>query len=161
MTNICNAEPLTKVQFEPFGDVIETASTPDKLINEGKCARFHDLATLDFTDARGGISLFKAHTYAIPHILQLMERHPLGSQTFLPMTDDPFLVIVAADHDNAPGRPKVFITNGEQGVNYYRNTWHGVLTPIGGSGLFAVVDRIGEGDNLQEYRFEKPYRILL
>ncbi|MFK8082925.1 MAG: ureidoglycolate lyase [Granulosicoccus sp.] len=161
MTETIKAQPLIAPIFEGFGDVIEVQPKPSMMINEGNCARYHDLATLDFFEARAGISVFQAQPYAIPHTLRMMERHPLGSQAFLPLTNEPFLVIVAEDLDGEPHRPAAFITNGRQGVNYHRNTWHGVLTPLAGSGLFAVIDRIGEGRNLQEHWFNSDYRVIV
>lgn len=158
---VITAVPLSDEHFSAFGDVIQTLSEPSMMINEGNCARYHDLAALEFIDAAAGISVFQAKPYQIPHVLNLMERHPLGSQAFLPMTSDPFLVVVAADNDGVPGAPCAFLTNGQQGVNYHRNIWHAVLTPLSGSGLFAVVDRIGGGSNLQEHTFETAYRIVL
>ena len=131
------------------------------MINEGLCSRYHDLAQLEFGTGRVGISVFHAAIYPLPHTLNLVERHPLGSQAFLPMNNDPFLVVVAADKGGEPAQPQAFITNGRQGVNYHCNTWHGVLTPVIGNGLFAVVDRIGEGNNLQEFQFEQPWVITI
>lgn len=161
MNNIVKPRLLNQASFSSFGDVIEVQSEPTMMINEGNCARYHDLATLDFSDARAGISVFQAQPYRTPHQLKMMERHPLGSQAFLPLSEDPFLVIVAGDLDGVPDVPKAFLTNGKQGVNYHRNTWHGVLTPLAGTGLFAVVDRIGEGNNLQEIWFDDSYLIEL
>ena len=151
-------EPLTAEAFAPFGDVIALRDAPDMLINAGLCGRHHDLAKLDF-DARGraGISLFDAEPRALPYTLDLMERHPLGSQAFLPMHDRPFLVTVAKDYRGGPITPRAFVTSGREGVNYHRSTWHGVLTPLDERGLFAVVDRIGAGDNLDEHRFADPW----
>lgn len=152
-------EPLTPAAFAPFGDVIAASGTPDKIINAGKCGRFHDLAGLDIMDGRAGISLFEAEARSLPYQLDLLERHPLGSQAFLPMTEHPFLVIVAPDAGNAPGTPRAFLTEPGQGVNYARGTWHGVLTPLHAPGRFAVIDRIGEGDNLEEWVLDQPYMI--
>jgi ureidoglycolate lyase len=76
------------------------------------------------------------------------------------MSTDPFMVIVAPDQDGAPGRPTAFLSAPGQGVNYLRNTWHGVLTPLAGPGLFAVIDRIGDTVNLEEYWFETPYTVI-
>ena len=145
------AEPLTPEAFAPFGDVLEAEGPPDRLINQGLCGRFHDRARLDFGEGRAGISVFKAEPRALPYRLDLVERHPLGSQAFLPMSLDPFLVIVAEGQETAPGRIRAFLTRPGQGVNLLRNIWHGVLTPLCAPGLFAVVDRIGEGTNLEEY----------
>jgi ureidoglycolate lyase len=152
-------EPLTSAAFAPFGDVLDVAGDPDKIINQGMCGRYHDRAVLDFADGRAGISLFMAQPRSFPIMLDMMERHPDGSQAFIPMSMDPFIVVVAADAGGQPGQPRAFITAAGQGVNYHRNTWHGVLTPLHAPGLFTVVDRIGEGPNLQEHMFETPFNI--
>lgn len=153
-------EPLTRQAFAPFGDVLDTDGTPDKIINQGLCGRYHDRARLDFADGRAGISLFDAEPRSLPMQLDMVERHPEGSQAFLPMSQQPFLVIVAPDEDGRPGRPRAFLTAPGQGVNYHRGTWHGVLTPLHAPGLFAVVDRIGEGANLEEVWFDQPYLVI-
>ena len=150
------AEPLTTEAFAPYGDVIEAAGDPDKRINEDRCGRFHDRSTLDFADGRAGISVFESSCVALPYRCTLLERHPDGSQAFLPMSSDPFLVIVAGDADGMPADPRAFVTAPGQGINFHRGTWHGVLTPLSGPGLFAVVDRIGDGANLQEHRLAEP-----
>jgi ureidoglycolate lyase len=147
------AQPLTADAFAPFGDVLD-ATGDFRLINDGMCRRFHDRALLDFADGRAGISIFDAQPRSLPYAFDLIERHPLGSQAFIPMTQDPFLVIVAA---SPPDTPRAFLTNGAQGISLHRGTWHGVLTPLHAPGLFAVVDRIGEGANLQEHRYAAPW----
>ncbi len=149
--------PLTPAAFAPFGDVIDTNGAPDKIINQGQCGRYHDRARMDFADGRAGISLFDANPRSLPYRLDMVERHPLGSQAFIPMTHQPFLVIVAPDENGTPGAPLAFVTEPGQAVNYHRGTWHGVLTPLHAPGLFAVVDRIGPGENLQEYWFDTPW----
>lgn len=154
------ASPLTAETFAPFGDVIELSGDPDKIINQGQCGRYHDRALLEFTDGRAGISLFNANPRALPYALDMVERHPDGSQAFIPMTHQPFLVIVAPDRDGVPGDPQAFLAKPGQAVNYHRGTWHGVLTPLHDPGLFAVVDRIGEGVNLEEHWFDTPYEVI-
>ena len=153
-------EPLSAKAFAPFGDLIELADKPTMLINQGLCGRHHDLADLNFSDGTAGISLFDGTAYSLPLSLSLVERHPLGSQAFLPMTSDPFLVIVAADNNGVPDKPQCWLTNGRQGVNYHRNTWHGVLTPLNRQATFAVVDRIGDGNNLEEHLFGEPWTVI-
>ncbi|WP_170337816.1 ureidoglycolate lyase [Ruegeria arenilitoris] len=160
MTRIIPIAPLTAQAFAPFGDVLEVSGTPDKIINQGQCGRYHDRAVLDFADGRAGISLFDANPRALPYQLDMVERHPQGSQAFVPMTNQPFLVIVAPDEDGVPGRPLAFVTQPGQAVNYHRGTWHGVLTPLHAPGLFAVVDRIGSGANLEEHWFDTPYEVV-
>lgn len=153
--------PMSSAAFAPFGDVIALQDTPDVIINQKMCARYHDLAKLAFDQAEdqagaAGISLFDAVPRCLPYHLEMMERHPLGSQAFLPLHQNPFLVIVAADDNGRPGRPIAFKTAPSMGINYHKNIWHGVLTPLFEPGLFAVIDRIGGGVNLEEFWFDKP-----
>lgn len=157
MSRTLTPSPLTADAFAPFGDVIELRDSPDKIINQGLCGRHHDLAQMDFTDGRAGISLFDATPRTLPYRLDMVERHPLGSQAFIPLDPAPFLVIVAPDEAGRPGTPRAFLTTPRQGINFRGNTWHGVLTPLHAPGLFAVVDRIGDGTNLEEYWFDAPY----
>ena len=154
-------EPLTRAAFAAFGEVIETDGAAHYLINQGHCARYHALA-LAMTKGTGGqigMSIFRAQPYALPLQLTMMERHPLGSQAFMPLSQNPFLVVVAPDENGAPGMPRAFMTKPGQGVNYPPNLWHGVVTPIGEAQDFLVVDRIGEGPNLEEFFFSTPYYI--
>lgn len=159
MTQIIKTEPLTPSAFAPFGDIISFEGAADMMINQGYCKRYHDKANLTFDGGRAGISLFDAKPRSLPYHLDMMERHPFGSQAFLPMTQHPFLVIVAADDDGRPGTPRAFITVPAMGVNYHANIWHGVLTPLHAPGHFAVIDRIGDGVNLEEYWFEEAFTI--
>jgi len=153
-------EPLTAAAFAPFGEVLEAVGPPDRLINAGLCARFHDRARLDFgATGRAGLSIFDAQPCTLPYRLDLLERHPEGSQAFLPMTTQPFLVIVTPDRGDTPGTPRAFVTNGAQGINLNRGTWHGVLTPLHAPGRFAVVDRIGPGRNLEEHHYTPAWVI--
>jgi ureidoglycolate lyase len=149
------ARPLTAAAFAPFGDVLNCDGAPDRIINAGLCGRFHDRAQVDVGDGRAGISLFRSELRSLPYQLDLIERHPLGSQAFIPMSMDGFLVVVAAE-DLVP---RAFVTAPGEGINFHRGTWHGVLTPLSGPGLFAVIDRIGHGANLEEHHFETSYRI--
>ena len=157
MTRSITIQPLTVKAFAPYGDVLDSFGTPDKLINAGLCERHHDRAKLDFVDGRAGISLFKGLPRELPLTLDMVERHPDGSQAFIPMSMTPFLVIVAPDDGGRPGTPLAFRTAAGQGVNYHRGVWHGVLTPLAQPALFAVVDRIGAGPNLEEHHFPEPY----
>ncbi len=160
MTRILTPQPLTPAAFAPYGDVLDASGAPDKLINQGLCGRFHDRAKLDFgPDGRAGLSIFNADPRALPYTLDLVERHPDGSQAFIPLHEHPFLVIVAPDQNGEPGQPLAFVTNGAQAINIHRNTWHGVLTPLANPGLFAVIDRIGPTPNLQEHWFKTPYEV--
>ncbi|MBF9036935.1 MAG: ureidoglycolate lyase [Paracoccaceae bacterium] len=144
-------EPMSADAFAPFGDLLEAKGTPDKIINQGLCGRFHDRARMDFSDGRAGISIFHAEKRDLPLKLDLVERHPDGSQAFVPMSHQPFLVVVAEDQNGIPQNIRAFLTEAGQAINIHRGVWHGVLTPLYDPGLFAVIDRIGEGPNLEEY----------
>ncbi|MGR3526335.1 MAG: ureidoglycolate lyase [Paracoccaceae bacterium] len=157
MQTTITARPLTAQDFAPYGDVLEAEGQADKMINQGFCGRWHDRAQLDFgLEGRAGISIFKAEPRSLPYTLDLLERHPDGSQAFIPMSMTDWLVIVAEDDAGQPGRITAFIAAPGQGVNLHRGTWHGVLTPLHAPGLFAVIDRIGATPNLQEFPLEVP-----
>lgn len=152
MPQVIQTEPLTPDAFAPFGDVLSADGAPDMLINQGQCGRYHDRAQLDFgPEGRPGISIFQARPRTLPYTLDLVERHPEGSQAFIPMSHDEWLVIVATDRDGMPSGIRAFLAAPGQAINFHRGTWHGVLTPLQQPGLFAVIDRIGDSPNLEEY----------
>ena len=104
-----------------------------------------------------GISLFDAKARSLPYTVDMVERHPDGSQAFMPVDGVPMLVIVAEDKAGQPVNLKAFVSQAGQSINLHRGTWHGVLAPLGRPGRFVVVDRIGDGDNLEEFWFPDPY----
>ncbi len=155
------AETLSAEGFAPYGDVLDCSGAPDRIINQGLCGRFHDRAQLDFgPGGRAGISLFDARPRALPYRLEMVERHPEGSQAFLPLHQNAWLVIVAAPGE-VPGAIRAFLAAPGQGINFHRGTWHGVLTPLHAPGRFAVVDRIGDTPNLEEHWLETPVTVTL
>ena len=153
-------QPLTTNAFKPFGEIIDATGEPDKIINQGLCGRYHNLAQLDFTTGKAGLSIFNAEARSLPFKLEMMERHPEGSQAFIPMHQYPYLIIVSHDKNGVPDTPISFISKPGQGINIFKNTWHGVLCPLHSPGLFAVIDRIGEGPNLEEHWFKKVWTII-
>src|SRR5262249_25615291 len=144
---------LTREAFAPFGDVIEFAGRAHYPINAGTAERYHDLAAVD-VDAAGGrplISLCRAQPIALPFELRLMERHPLSSQAFLPLPGRPFLIVVAPPSRELDlGALRAFRSDGHQGVNYGRGTWHHPLLALECVSEFLIVDRGGDGDNCEE-----------
>jgi len=162
MSTILRTEPLTRAAFAPFGQVIEAEGAHHYPINSGNCERFHDLATIELggDNARPMISLMQSRGFTLPYTLTMVERHPFGSQAFYPLSDKPFLVVVAPDDAGTPGAPRAFLTAPGQGVNIAINTWHGVLTPIGPDARFLCVDRGGDGRNLEEHFFATPFTIV-
>jgi ureidoglycolate lyase len=155
-------EPLTREAFAPFGEVMETKGAELRLINGGNTERFHRLATAQ-ADAQGStiVSLFRGKPRALPFEIAMMERHPDGSQAFYPLGDSRWLVAVAEDQDGRPGRPRVFLATGLQGVNYRRNVWHHPLLALDAVSDFLVIDREGPGENLDEYLYDERYVIDL
>ncbi len=154
-------EPLTREAFAPFGQVIGLDGTPPLAINGGMTDRYDDLARIELggPDPRPLLSIFRGRPYALPLSLTQLERHPLGSQAFFPLSQRPFLVIVALDHHGTPQLPRAFRTAPGQGVNIAMNTWHGSLAPLEAESDFLVVDRGGLGNNLEVFVFPEPWTI--
>ncbi len=149
-------EPLTADSFRPFGDVIE-ARDAYELITSGTTQKLSNLAQIDVaTDGgRPCISIYRAVPYEMPLTIKMLERHPLGSQLFMPLHGEPFLIVVAPAGDKIdPSSVRAFITNGRQGINYQRGTWHHPLIALRDASEFLIVDRAGEGENCDEFFFE-------
>lgn len=147
---VLDVQPLTQATFSDFGDVIESEGHAAMPINAGMTDRYDNLAGVDVTrqDGRALISLFHARPYALPLQIVELERHPLGSQAFIPLDAQRFVVIVAPAGDAPdPQAVRAFVTNGRQGVNYGRGVWHHSLIVLERPSRFAVVDRGGPGHN--------------
>lgn len=155
-------EPLTKSAFAQFGNVVETHGAQAIAINQGFASRCNGLAEIDIA-AEGGIinvSLFIAGPRALPVPIALMERHPLGSQMFVPLQQRPWLVLVCADPRD-PASYRAFRASGVQGVNYARNVWHHPLLVLDRDSRFLVVDRAGPGNNLEEFDLDAARHLSL
>ncbi len=160
---ILTSEPLTKTAFAPFGEVIEAQGAACTLtINNGLATRYHQLGNID-THEQGGqpiISLFRSKALPLPHVIKIMERHPLGSQAFIPLHSRAFLVLVAPESSiPSADELRLFHTTGSQGVNLYRNTWHHFLIVKDRTSDFIVIDREGNANNLEECEIAGVARI--
>jgi ureidoglycolate lyase len=150
---IAKIEALTREAFAPFGDVIEASDAVRHFpINAGTTVRYHDLANVE-VDASGRaiVSIFRAQPRTLPFAITMLERHPFGSQAFMPLHARPYLVAVAPrgerfDADDV----RVFLARGDQGVNYAAGVWHHPLLALGAVCDFLVVDRAGPGANCDE-----------
>ena len=149
--------PLTKAAFAPYGDVVEMNGAEHFTINQGFAERFDDLAQINVSDEGGQVktSLFTAKLRPQPVAINMMERHPLGSQLFYPLQDRPWLVVVCGD-PNDSGSFRAFRASGQQGVNYAKNTWHFPLLIRDEASRFLIIDRKGPGNNLEEVNLELP-----
>ncbi len=156
--------PLTRAGFAPFGDVIQAEGAEHYPINEGTTERYHDLAGVDVAE-RGGrplLNIFRGQPRPMPLTLRVMERHPLGSQAFVPLSPRPYLVVVAAAGD-PPGAADLhaFIAGAGQGVNYRRGVWHHPLIALEAESDFLVVDRGGAGENCDEHWLDESQQVVL
>jgi ureidoglycolate lyase len=153
------AQALTKEAFAQFGDVIELEGANHFPINEGRVERYHDLADVQIDSAEGGraiISFFKINKASkFPHNFNLIERHPKGSQAFIPMFTQP-VVLVVGPKDKAPKSEylQAFLTNGQQGFNFHAGVWHMPLISEEAGRVCLIVDRSGPGNNCDEHTLE-------
>ncbi len=150
-------EALTRAAFASYGEVIEADAAGAIAINAGSAQRFHALATVDTAHAGGHavISVVRAQPRTLPFTVQMLERHPLGTQAFVPL--DPalrYLVVVASAIDAAP---RAFLATHGQGVNYSRGTWHHPLLALDRVSDFLVVDRAGPGANCEEVQLSQAW----
>jgi ureidoglycolate lyase len=159
MSQTLSVAPLTRAGFAPFGQVIERDPATMRLINAGTTERYHALGRAEALGAGAEviINLFRGQPRRFPYKIDMMERHPHGSQSFHPLDRRPWLVVVAEDEDGRPGRPYVFLARGDQGINYRANTWHHPLMALGEISDFLVVDRLGQEHNLEEYYYPVPF----
>ena len=149
--------PLSKEGFAHFGEVIETGGARHFTINDGTSERFHDLARIDVADGSGHplISIFRATPRPVPIEIRLMERHPLGTQAFMPLSAQPFLVVVARARDTVARESLVaFLVPRGTGISYAKNVWHHPVLALNEVSDFLVVDRGGAGDNLEEFHLD-------
>lgn len=148
------AEPLTADAFAPFGEVIDARTSDSFPINAGRTQRHHDLAKVETrgNNARTLINIFVSQPVTLPLDLTFLERHPLGSQAFMPLHQERFIVVVAPPGETInPKDVRAFVTDGRQGVNYHAGTWHAIQSVLDREGEFLVVDRGGDGNNCDEY----------
>ncbi|WP_323018808.1 ureidoglycolate lyase [Castellaniella sp.] len=152
-------EPLTRQAFAPFGDVIQADDTVKHFtINEGNTERYHDLAHIEpGADGRAIVSIFRGQPRPLPFTITMMERHPKASQAFIPLSERPYLVVVAkAESTPTVDDLRVFLCTGKQGVNYARGVWHHPLLGLEAVSDFLIIDRAGPGDNCDIVQMEAP-----
>ena len=150
MEIIINPIQINKTNFSEFGDVITTKDIKPIKINNGYAERFDGIANLNTKEKNGEttISIFSALKRNFPMKIDMMEKHPLGSQAFIPMKETTFLVFVAPKEEKLDlNKIEAFIIPPGIGINYNPGTWHFPLISTEDMN-FLVVDRKGSGDNL-------------
>ncbi|MCO8067805.1 ureidoglycolate lyase [Acinetobacter schindleri] len=164
MKNTIQIQLLTSENFARFGEVISCQGNDYFHINDAHTERYHALVMAEIMgDAKAGISIFRnIKSTQIPFEISMLERHPNGSQAFIPMQGQKFLIVVAPSLDtDTPDLSQLcaFITDGTQGINYRAGTWHHPLLTLEAPSDFAVVDRIGTGHNCDVYQFPETFKI--
>jgi len=164
MSRTLAIEPLTAAPFAPFGAVIEADIARSFLINGGRTRRFDALALADpGEDADAALSVFRGAPWNAgedgPIRIAMLERHPLGSQPFVPMERHDWLIVVAERPD--PAACRAFRARGDQGIQLARGVWHHPLLVLQPVQDFLVVDRKGPGNNLDEHHFAPGEEVLL
>lgn len=160
------AKPLTADAFAPFGLVvdIDDGGLESDIINQGHTLKFADLLPLDCAEAGGRVSVhvYRSKGRRLPLEVKVLERHPLGSQAFWPLSRRPYLIVVAPPGP-PPGAPDVcaFVARGDQAIQYHRGTWHHYQISLEADSDYLVLDRAGPGDNCDEARLAEPLTITL
>lgn len=163
---IINVVPqqLTTENFAVYGDVISVSESAEHFaINDGHTMRYHDLAEVDVTEQQGTtlLNIFRSTPLAFPLPIEMMERHPLGSQAFIPMSNQPYVVVVAPSGELDTSKIEVFLASSKQGVNYHKGTWHHFCLALNEVSDFLVVDRGGKGDNCDVEKLDGSLVITL
>lgn len=157
-----SALPITPERFAPYGDVIQTSTESKAAMNDAHFDRFSDLAAIDAHGRHASISIARCKVPAsLPYRFDLVERHPLGTQAFIPLSHFTFFVVVAAAAESVePEDLRAFVTNGSQGVNYHKGVWHMPMIALEDGQEFLIVDRGTDGENCDEHCFSDPVILL-
>ena len=152
---------LEHTSFADYGTILDRDLAKQLKINQGTTTRFHRMAEVKIAPKVKGsviLSIFRGFYRGYPFPIKMMERHPLGTQAFFPLNNSPWLTVVAADAEGTPNPDSLqcFHIDGDQGVQYHRNVWHHPLLILGKTQDFLIVDRDGEGNNIEEHHFKEP-----
>ena len=159
MTIVLRPEPLTAERFAPYGDVIEAGGRARAGMNAARFERFDGLCNVDVAaGGRVAVSIARCRVAtALPYRIDIVERHPLGSQAFVPLSRARLVVVVAPPGEAVEaGDLRAFATNGRQGINYHRGTWHMPLIAFDEGQEFLIIDRAGSEPNCDEHSLEEP-----
>ena len=156
--------PLTAERFAPYGDVIGAGTPARTAMNDARFERYDALADIDVMSKRGRLNVGVVRCRRpspLPHTFDMIERHPLGSQAFIPLAPFPFVLVVAPPAETAePADLQAFVTNGRQGINYRKGTWHMPLIGLEEGQEFLLLDRAGNGANCEELVLSERVTLL-
>ena len=162
MEKIIKPIKITRTNFAAYGDLISSNDIKPMDINTGYAKRFDNLAHINTSKDEGKtvVSIFSALKRTFPMKIDMMEKHPLGSQAFIPMKETTFLRFVAPPGEK-PDIDKIesFIISPRTGINYKPDIWHFPLISTENTN-FLVIDRKGDGENLIIHKFKKEKIIL-
>lgn len=155
-------EPLTAAAFAAYGDVVESSQQKIEAMNAESFERFDDLCAVEASDGRVAISIARCRTVTtLPHRFDMIERHPHGSQSFVPLTPCRMMVVVApAGEPAAAADLRAFVSNGRQGINYHRGTWHMPLIAFDAGQEFLIIDRVGDSPNCDLHHLDQTVTLL-
>ena len=162
MNNI-SIEQLDASVFSRFGKIVEKKNALElRSINQGTTTRYHNISELELESKNGtsSISIFSGTPRKLPIEIKIMEKHPVASQSFLPIQDYDWLIVVSEEKNELPdlNTLRCFHVNGDTGITYNKNVWHHPLL-VKKKQDFWVVDRINDQEdasiNLKEYNFTK------
>ena len=154
---------LTSERFAPFGDVIESVVDRTAAMNAERFERFDDLCKLDMADdGRIAVSIARCRVAtAMPYRLDMVERHPLGSQAFVPLGPSRMIVVVAPPEESVEASDLcAFVTNGRQGINYHLGTWHMPLIAFESGQEFLIIDRAADQPNCDMHSLDEPVMLV-
>jgi len=158
MTITLKAVALTKERFAPYGEVIETSRDPSDVMNAARFERFDDLCHVDLVnDGPIAVSIARCRTpSSLPLRLEMLERHPLGSQAFIPLSPCKMVIVAAPPEESVDADAlRAFVSNGGQGINYRRGTWHMPLISFAAGQKYLIIDRGGSEANCDQHTLDK------
>ena len=156
-------QPLEEKAFEEFGNVIDASIQKALLINDGNTERFNDLAELALNQGGGkpSVNIFRSKPVCLPFLIKSFERHPLSSQLFFPLSEQPYLVVVAPQGDFVSSKIKAFVASPNQGVNYHPGTWHHYNLALNEVSDFLVIDMVIDKENCDEVEIEEGEQVII
>ena len=163
MTITLKPQPLTRERFAPYGDVVESVVDNKAGMNAARFERFDDLCKIEMSDdGRVAVSIARCRVVTeLPYRIDMVERHPLGSQAFVPLSPSRMIVVVAPPEESVEAADlRAFVTNGRQGINYHRGTWHMPLIAFAAGQEFLIIDRAAGEPNCDEHMLDEPIMLV-